>query len=59
MCSGLLDGFNSDKRWLFDIPALAWLSRRAFVGEAIVVVHACQLGGDSSSSRIGFAAGPG
>lgn len=50
-----LDGFNSDKRLLFDIPALAWLSS-AFVGEAIVMVHACHFRGNGGSSRSGSAA---
>lgn len=56
LCSGL-DRFNSDKRLLFDIPALAWLSC-AFAGEAIVMVHACHFWGDSGSSRGGSATGP-
>lgn len=54
-CSGF-DGFNSDKRLLLDIPSLSWLSS-AFVGEAIVMVHARHFRGDGGSSRSGFTAG--
>lgn len=55
-CVGL-DGFDSDRRLLFDVPALAYIFC-AFAGETIVMVHAGHFWGDGGSSRGGFAAGP-